>query len=128
MAIEIPGFKLGTLATNTTTFATKQYTAVTQSSSAGIIVTPSDGAPMAGIMQNQPTISGEEVEIVTEGVSKGHFNDALAVGVDYIVGTGGRLHSTGGATTGATIYGPVIIAAASSGIGSVLIKTVGIAT
>ena len=128
MAYEIPGFKLGTLATNTTTFATKQYTAVTQSSSAGIIVTPSDGANMVGIMQNQPTVSGESVEIITEGVSKAKFNDALAVGVNYIVGSGGKLHSTGGAAAGAAVYGPVIVAAASSAIGSVLLKSVGITT
>jgi hypothetical protein len=128
MAIEIPGFKLGTLATNTTTFATKQYHAVTQSSSAGIIATPSDGANMVGIMQNQPTISGEEVEIVTEGVSKAVFHNSLSVGDNYIIGTSGRLDSTSNAAAGAAIYGPVIIAAASSGTGSVLLKSVGITT
>ena len=128
MAIEIPGFKVGTLATNTTTFSGKQYHAITQSSSASIIATPSDGAAMVGIMQNAPTVSGESAEIVSEGISKAIFNTALAVGANYIVGTSGRLHSTGGAAAGAVIYGPVIVAAASSGTGSVLLKSVGITT
>jgi hypothetical protein len=130
MAYEIPGFKVGTLATNTTTFATKQYTCVTQSSSAGIIRTPSDGAAMIGVMQNQPTISGEEVEITSEGITKVKFlSTGFSLNSNYVVGTSGRIDTTGNAGAGYVIYGPVLeLATTAGGIGTVLLKTVGVTT
>ena len=83
---------------------------------------------MVGILQSAPTIAGESVDIMVDGISKAVFNVSMSAGANFMVGASGKIHSTGAAATGNIIYGPVIDGVSSSGeIGSVLLKTVGIA-
>lgn len=129
MAYEIPGFQLGTLRVASTAFSLKQYHFMVASSSDGIVVTPSDSAPsMTGIMQNAPTVAGESVNLMTNGVSKARYDTALTAGDNYIIGASGRAASTAGAAAGALIMGKVLLTGASSSIGSVQVERLGITT
>ena len=125
MSYEVPGFMLGTLKAPTTAFSTFQYHAVTANSSEGFITTPSDSGGMIGLMQDAPTVTGEAVNIMVTGASKARFNASIAPGSNYIVGTDGRIHSTGSASVGGSVYGPVLVnPGASSGIGTVVLNLV----
>lgn len=130
MAYEVPGFMLGTLKAPTTAFSTFQYTAVTANSSEGFITTPSDSAGMIGILQDAPTVAGEAVNIMVSGASKAKFNASIAPGSNFIVGTSGRIHSTGSAAAGARLYGPVLVnpGTTSGEIGTVMLNPLGIST
>ena len=127
MAYEIHGFKLGTLKAPSTAFSVKQYHCVTANSCEGFIATPSDSAPMIGVMQGAPTVTGESVEIVATGVTKVAFNASIAAGSNFIVGTSGRIHSTGSAAAGGTIYGPVLVnpGTTAGDIGTVVLNVIG---
>ena len=129
MAFEVPGHLLGTLRVASTAFSTKQYHFMVASSSEGIAITPSDSAPsMTGIMQTAPTVAGEAVTLMTDGVSKCRYDTALAVGDNYIIGASGRAASTAGAAAGALIMGKVLLTGASSAIGTVQVERLGITT
>jgi len=128
MAYEVPGFMLGTLKVASTAFSAKQFHCMVASSSDGIAVSPSDGASMTGIMQNAPTVAGEGINLMVDGVSKARYDTALTAGDNWIVGASGRPASTAGAAAGAAVYGPVLLTGASSSIGTVSLKSVGITT
>ncbi len=130
MAYQIPGFMLGTLKAPSTAFSGKQYHAVTANSCEGFIATPSDSAAMIGIMQDAPTVTGEAVNIMVDGVSKAAFNASIAAGSNFIVGTDGKIHSTGSAAAGGVIYGPVLVnpGTTAGDIGTVVLKSVGVTT
>lgn len=128
MAYEQPGFKLGTLRVPSTAYSLKQYHTMVASSSDGIAISPSDSAAITGIMQGGPTVANEAIELTVDGVSKAVYGTALTAGDNWISGTSGRVASTAGAAAGAAIYGPVLLTGASSAIGSVMIKSVGITT
>ena len=130
MAYEVPGFMLGTLKAPTTAFSTFQYTAVTANSSEGFITTPSDSAGMIGVLQDAPTVAGEAVNIMVDGATKVKFNASIAPGSNYIVGTNGKIHSTGSAAGGGSVYGPVLTnpGTTTGEIGTVLLKFVKSAT
>jgi hypothetical protein len=129
MAYEVPGFKLGTLEAPSTAFSVAQYRAVTASSSHPYIKYPSSNGAMLGFCQNAPSVAGESVEIMVDGVSKARAEQALGAGDNYIIGTNGMIASTSAAAAEAVIYGPVLVAAGgSSQIATVSLRTVGMTT
>ena len=130
MAVQAPGLSIGFLKVPSTAFSTKQYHAVTAQSCEGFISTPSDSAAMLGVMQDAPTVAGEAVNIMYMGASKMAFNASIAPGSNWIVGTDGKAHSTGGAATNVNIYGPVLInpGTTEGDIGTVMLTPRGITT
>jgi len=127
MAVEVPGLVLGILKVPSTAFSGKQYTCVTAQSCEGFITTPSDSGAILGVMQDAPTVTGEAVNIMYAGATKVAFNASIAAGANFIVGTSGRIHSTGSAGTGAAVYGPVLInpGTTAGDIGTVMLNSVG---
>ena len=129
MAIQQPGFSIGFLKIPSTAFSTKQHTVVVAQSCQGFVAAPSCSASMLGVMQDAPTVAGEAVNVMTEGVTKVKFQVSIAAGLNYIVGTSGMIASTGSAAAGASVYGPVLFNPGTTGaIGSVLLKSVGVTT
>lgn len=106
-------------------FSQKQYHFVKQDTSKELtgILAVNNGAGAIGVAQNNP-VAGLDLSVATDGISKVAVGDAaLAVGDDVTSDANGKAIK---ATSGATVLGKIVIAAASGGIASIEIYNAGV--
>jgi len=132
MAWEQPGFKITSLEAPTTYWGNRQYYGVSVSSSSPFIKiavnnVSSSESPI-GILQNAPTLVGEEAEVMVDGVSKAFCVGAVLTGKNFIFSTSGAITAASNGGAYDTHWGPVLVGASSGGIASVLIRPIGITT
>ena len=132
MAWEQPGFKITSLEAPSTAFGNRQYYGVAVSSSSPFIKIPTNNVSSSesplGILQNQPTITGEEAEVQVTGVSKAFCVGAVLTGKNFIFSTSGAITAASNGSALDTHWGPVLVGASSGELATVLIRPIGVTT
>lgn len=129
MAYDIKNLSFSLIASSS--YAAKQYRACKASTVADYFTIGATTAPIfpVGILQNNP-LTGEAGEIWLPGcISKVTCGTALTPGMRVHFANNGLAYSTASVPAGAALYGPVLLAGASSGdVATMSFTPIGIST